>query len=235
MITDVTIVTRTRNESNDLLVLNKVLSFQSLQPVEVIVVDNDSTDSSVLVAKELGYRVLSTSDYIPGKALNLGINAAQTDFVAVISSHCIPADENWLNQLVSGFVLDADIAGVYGRQLPTAQSTANDFRDLFTVFHSESRIQSKDPFFHNANSAIRKSVWKQVPFSNYATNIEDRIWGKEVIDLGYKLYYNSDATVFHPHGINHNANQERALRVVEVCKNEKLYNHSYDEEWFVTK
>ena len=40
------------------------------------------------------------------------------------------------------------------------------------------KIQKKDYFFHNANSAIPKKIWLIENFSETATNMEDRIWAK---------------------------------------------------------
>ena len=72
-------------------------------------------------------------------------------------------------------------------------SSAQAIRDLTIVFGVESRKQKKDPFFHNANSAIRKALWDEVPFDPEATNIEDRIWAEEMIRRGYAVYYAADA------------------------------------------
>ena len=79
---------------------------------------------------------------------------------------------------------DKSIAGSYGRQVPTENSNPLDVRDLVMLFRNESFIQSKDSFFHNANSAFLKSTWEEYPFSEIATNIEDRIWGDQVISKG---------------------------------------------------
>lgn len=231
----ISLVTRTKNEAKELYDLGRILTLQSVQPLEVIVVDNNSEDNSRDVASEFGYKILTTDDYIPGKALNMGIEVAVGDFVAIVSSHCIPTNSDWLANLIAPFNSSNTIAGVYGRQLPTKASTADDYRDLFTVFGPEKKTQTKDIFFHNANSAIRRSIWQDIPFSNTATNIEDRIWAKAVLEANYKIFYNPDAAVFHPHGINHNGSQMRAARVVEVCKVQRLYEHQYDEDWFNKK
>ena len=230
---DISIITRTKNELDDLIALSKALKAQSVLPKEVIVVDNNSIDGSNLMAESLGFVTLSTNEYFPGKALNLGINHAKGELVVLISCHCLPASKNWLEKLVLPFKISKSIAGVYGRQLPTEKSTPLDFRDLTTVFRNESQIQKKDFYFHNANSAIRKEIWKQFPFSNTATNIEDRIWAKSIVSSGYEIYYASDAAVFHPHGINHNGDIVRANKIKKVCDDFALYPNEYDLEWYL--
>ena len=63
-------------------------------------------------------------------------------------------------KLVQNFK-DEKVAGVYGRQLPLAYSSDFDKRDLYTFFGLENEFQKKSTFFHNANSAIRKKIWKK--------------------------------------------------------------------------
>ena len=55
-----------------------------------------------------------------------------------------------------------------------------DKRDLDIVFGSDKIVQTKE-VFHNANSAIRKSIWKKINFDNNISNIEDRIWAEKII------------------------------------------------------
>jgi rhamnosyltransferase len=231
----ISVLTRTKNERNELQNLGKVLKKQSLQPCEVVVVDNNSEDDSVKVASDLGFHVVSTDAYTPGNALNIGVEKSVGDFIVLISSHCIPTNSKWLENLVAPLLLDDSIAGAYGRQLPTSDSKPNDSRDLYTIFGSESKLQKSEIFFHNANSIIRRSIWYDIPFSSTTTNIEDRIWAKDVLRAGYKIFYTPEAAVFHPHGVNHNGNESRAASVVRVIKDRELYEHERDEYWFDAK
>ena len=61
---------------------------------------------------------------------------------------------------------------------------------------SDKRVQEKDSFFHNANSAFTRKTWEKFRFDDEVTNIEDRIWGKEVIKNKLKIVYEPDAVVF---------------------------------------
>jgi len=230
--TKISIVTRSKNESEDLRKFAAVLNRQTITPSEVIVVDNNSDDDSVKVAQELGFIVLSTDSYFPGNALNIGIEQSSGEFVVLVSSHCIPTSSRWLESLIEPLSADESIAGVYGRQLPSEDSKPSDSRDLYTIFGSESKLQTSEIFFHNANSVIRKSVWAEIQFSKTATNIEDRIWAKEVLARGYKIFYTASAAVFHPHGVNHNGNESRAESIVNVMKDRNLYEHEKDEDWY---
>ena len=77
------------------------------------------------------------------------------------------------------------------------------------MFRNDKRIQKKI-IFHNANSAIRASLLKKYPFSEKATNIEDRIWAKQILDLNknFQIIYEPKAAVFHHHGLHQSNNKK---------------------------
>ena len=89
----------------------------------------------------------------------------------------------------------------------TIRRTDVDKRDLLTIFGLDKKIQLKDTFFHNANSAFRREIWKKIPFNEKITNIEDRLWGEKVISNGLKIIYEPAASVYHFHGVHQNLNK----------------------------
>ncbi len=186
-------------------------------------VDNESEDQTVSIARTYIDKLLRIEEFRPGAALNLGIREASFENIVLVSGHCRPTGVQWLSELHRGLGSMHSLAGVYGRQIPTTDSTPIDSRDLWTVFGLEDRIQSVDPFFHNANSLIRKSVWEEFKFSETVTNVEDRVWAKKVLSAGFTLKYATNAVVEHWHGINHNGNIARAQNVVKVLKENKVY------------
>jgi len=103
---------------------------------------------------------------------------------------------------------------------------------MIMLFGKESRVQKKDYLFHNANSIIKKSIWKKNKFSNKLSNIEDRAWAKNLISKGYKIFYNSEAEVFHFHGLHQKETASfRAESVNEVLnKIEKNYKINFPDE-----
>ncbi len=212
----ISIIIRTKNEERWITFCLDMIGRQTYKNVEVILVDNQSTDNTVALAQKYPLNLVTIDKYIPGKALNDGIRASKGEFIVCVSAHCIPRDEHWLATLLKNFE-DPQVAGVYGRQEPLGFSTPADQRDLVITFGLDKRIQKKDSFFHNANSMVRRSIWEQFPFDEQATNIEDRIWGKAVTQAGYSLVYEPEASVFHHHGI-HQANKkpERVAGVARI-------------------
>ena len=113
---------------------------------------------------------------------------------------------------------EPEIAGIYGRQEPMAFTSDADKRDLLLVFGLDRKVQVKDDFFHNANSLIRRDLWEEIPFDETVTNIEDRVWSRKVLQRGYKIIYEPDASVYHFHGIHHDGDAERCANVVRIIE-----------------
>ena len=211
----VSIVIRTKNEEKWIESCLRSVFNQNYKNFEVILVDNQSTDDTVKIAKKYKIKILKISKFKPGRAINEGIRKSKGKFIVCLSGHCIPVNQSWLKNLV--FDLNKkNIAGVYGRQEPLSFSSDLDKRDLINTFGLDKKVQTNDTFFHNANSAFRKDLWKKFPFDEQVTNIEDRVWGEKVIENGFKIVYEPKASVYHYHGIHHNQNPERAKNVVRI-------------------
>lgn len=224
----VSIIIRTKNEERWISQVLKGVLSQEYNNFEVIVVDNNSTDKTVEKARQLGvHKILACKDYLPGRALNIGIEKAEGDYIVSLSGHCIPVDNKWLGNLISNFE-DKQVAGVYGRQEAMTFTPDSDKRDLALIFGLDRKIQLKDSFFHNANSMIRKDIWKELPFDANVTNIEDRVWAEKILRKGYKIIYEPGASVYHYHGIHQDGNAERCtnvVRILESLNTEYNYKH----------
>lgn len=213
----VSLVIRTKNEERWISSCLRSVFGQTYRNIEVVIVDNGSSDRTLARAREYPVKVVSIADFLPGKAINDGIRAASGEILVCLSGHCIPVNETWLENLIRDLG-DPGVAGVYGRQEPLSYTSDFDKRDLITVFGRDKKIQIKDSFFHNANSAFRREVWERFPFDEQVTNIEDRVWGQKVTSEGLKIVYEPEASVYHWHGIHQDLNPERARRVVRILE-----------------
>lgn len=89
-------------------------------PCEVLVIDNNSLDSSLEYLKFLKWIRLIERDtskdpdgsYSHAAALDLGLKNCNTEFFMSLHSDCFIKKENWLNDLVSYFADDSQIACV---------------------------------------------------------------------------------------------------------------------------
>jgi|MDTC01.1.fsa_nt_gb glycosyltransferase involved in cell wall biosynthesis len=214
----VSIIVRTRNEERWIVACLSSVFNQDYKDIEVVIVDNNSTDKTIDKASKFGIsNILYCENYKPGLALNLGIQEAKGKYIVCLSGHCIPVNEKWLKKLLDNFK-DENVAGVYGRQEPLAFTSDSDKRDLSIIFGLDKKVQIKDCFFHNANSMLRRDVWEKVPFDEFVTNIEDRVWAREVLYKGYKIVYEPESSVYHYHGIHQDGDRERCRNVVKILE-----------------
>lgn len=213
----VSVIIRTKNEERWIKSCLRAVYGQSYRNVEVIVVDNGSTDCTLKRVQEFDAKVIHIEEFLPGKAINDGIRASRGEILVCLSAHCVPVNDRWLDSLVRD-LSDPTVAGVYGRQEPLSYTSDFDKRDLITVFGLDKKIQVKDSFFHNANSALTRAVWERFEFDEQVTNIEDRVWGQQVIAAGMKIIYEPEARVYHWHGIHQDLNPDRARNVVRILE-----------------
>lgn len=213
----VSIIVRTKNEERWISSCLKSVFRQDYPNLEVVLVDNKSTDRTVAKAKQYPVTVVEIDEFKPGLAINMGIEAGSGEILVCLSAHCVPTNEQWLSNLVAD-LKDPAVAGIYGRQQPLSFSSPFDKRDLMIVFGLDKKVQHKDSFFHNANSAFRREIWERFPFDNELSNIEDRLWGKTVIDAGFKIVYEPEASVYHHHGIHQDLDVNRAKSVVRIME-----------------
>ena len=87
----VSIIIRTKNEERWIDHCLSAIAKQSIRDYEIILVDNDSDDRSVKIAKKHTDKIINVTDFYPGKAINEGIRASSGKFIAIISGHCIPS------------------------------------------------------------------------------------------------------------------------------------------------
>lgn len=211
------IIIRTKNEENWISSCLTSVINQNYKNFEIILVDNESKDKTLDIARKFKIKIFKIKKFKPGLAINYGIRKSKGTIIVCLSAHCIPVNANWLKNIVKE-LKKKDVAGVYGRQEPLSFSSDIDKRDLFYTFGLDKKIQKNDTFFHNANSAFLKKTWRKFPFNEKVTNIEDRVWGEVVIKSGLKIIYEPKASVFHYHGIHHDQNTERAKNVVRIME-----------------
>ena len=157
------------------------------------------TDDSIANEFDTKFVSINKEDFSFGRSLNLGIENSDGDFVVMISGHCVPERNQWLNNLIRPFKADSKIAITYGRQLPGPETSFSE-KQIFAKYFPDSEVPSQREFFcNNANSAVRKTVWTEFGYDEELTGLEDMHLGKKVCNQGLKVHYAHDAPVFHYH------------------------------------
>jgi glycosyltransferase involved in cell wall biosynthesis len=211
------IIIRTKNEERWVTSCLRSVFNQDYENMEVVIVDNKSTDMTLKKAREFPVKIVEIEQFLPGRAINHGIRNSSGELIVCLSGHCIPTSPKWLGKLIADLEHE-EIAGVYGRQDPLSFSSPLDKRDLLNLFGLDKKLQIRDGFFHNANSALRRATWDEYPFDEEVTNIEDRVWATKVLADGFKIAYEPEASVYHHHGVHQDMDRDRAARVVRIME-----------------
>lgn len=197
----VSVIIRTFNEAKHLGHLLELCYGQKTDfPFEVIIVDSGSDDDTLTIARRhpVVIQNIAKSEFTFGRSLNLGLARAQGDYAIIVSAHCYPMGTDWLAKMILPFS-NPQIGMVYGKQRGDARNKYSEHQIFMKWFPEETVEQTDFAFCNNANSAIRCSLWKEIPFDESLTGLEDLDWAKKIIARGFHLSYRADAGVYHIH------------------------------------
>jgi len=222
----VSVLIRTRDIERHFRELLLRLSRQTLQPSELIVVDNFSSKSKLnemlnllsLAKKKVFSDHLQTKlvpvtdeEFSYAYSANVGIFVAERDNVCIINGHCLPLSEEWLESGMAHFK-SLDVAGVGGYTLPHKYGTTWEklaFDWGWRRLNELSRAYLKGNFFSTVNCILRKPLWEEYPFDEKMPEEvpnsgkfggEDYDWGMEMLARGYRLVVEPKFDVYHSHG-----------------------------------
>jgi O-antigen biosynthesis protein len=167
--------------------------------VEVIVVDDGSTDDSAAIAEGYGFRVISTENRGLSSARNTALGAAGGEIVAYIDDDAMP-DPHWLRYLVDTFAR-TDFVAVGGPNLPVpgdgavadavAAAPGNPIHVLITDREAE-HIPGCNAAFRT--DALRESGGFDPRFRTAGDDV-DICWRLQ--DHGHRIGYAPAAVVWH--------------------------------------
>lgn len=198
----VSIIIRTYNEQKHLEELLNSINQQECKEIqhEVVIVDSGSTDRTLLIAEKYACRIthIKKEEFTFGRSLNIGCDFAQGEILIFISGHCIPVSSNWLENLVKP-IIEQQAVYTYGCQKGNGDTNFSEHQVFKKYYPSQSKIPQDGFFCNNANSALLKQQWQQIPYCELLTGLEDMHLAKNIVEQGHKIAYVADATVFHIH------------------------------------
>lgn len=176
--------------------------------VEIIVVDNASTDNSLKIAKGFEakagnkkYQVLSESKQGREYARNAGAQAASGDILAFTDSDCV-INKEWTLQLKKGFEKHPECLAAAGRV--KGYPPENHVQKFLSLFTLRAGIQVEKIFdsfdllsggFPGANIAFKNTAF------HAAGGFEELPFGAGDFDLLAKIYKNKGKLVFLPQAV----------------------------------
>lgn len=168
---------------------------------EVIVVDDGSTDATASLAREYGFRLISTPRRGLGNARNTGLEAATGEIVAYLDADASP-DRHWLTYLAAEF-LRTDHAGIGGPNIqpagddPLAECVANAPGGPIHVLLTDREAEH----IPGCNMAFRRLALEAIggfdPRFRIAGDDVDVCW--QLQQRGWTLGFSPPAFVWHHH------------------------------------
>lgn len=188
-----------------------MLTAQTLQPSEILVLDSSSTDSTADLAKQDGCRVVTIprSEFRHGGTRQQAAEMASgADVLVYLTQDSILADENSLARLTASFE-DASVGAAYGRQLPRQGANPIEAHARLFNYPPASAIRSLDDratlgfktiFFSNSLGAYRRTALQQAGgFPRESDFGEDTVVAARLLQSGWRIAYVADAQAYHSH------------------------------------
>lgn len=177
---------------------------QTFEPLEIIIVDNNSTLEEKEKIKNLvcnkSNLIMLEEDKIQGSyaARNKGLKYAKGDIIAFTDSDCIPKS-NWIEKIKEGFI-KKETDAIAGR----IEFIFNDKDSLGEIVDSLISMQNKEKVRRRgvavtANLAVKKSIFNKIGLFN--PNLKsggDINWTNKLTKLGFDLMYDEKMVVEHP-------------------------------------
>ncbi len=177
--------------------------------LEVIVVDDGSTDATAAVAAAAGVRVLRGPNRGAAAARNWGAAVARADIVLFTDADCVPAP-GWVAAMLAPF-RDPAVVGVKGAYRTQQRSLVARFAQI--EFLDRYALQARQPTIDLVDSyaaGFRRAAF--LAADGYHTGFignEDVELSYRLADRGARLVFAPDAVVYHTHA----ATLGRYLRV----------------------
>lgn len=206
---DTSIILLTLNPGEKFRKVLKAIFNQTYKNYEVILIDSSSIDNTLKYAKNYPIRIfkIQRNNFGHGKTRNLGAKLARGRYVVYLTQDAIPADNNWLANLLVNLKIE-NVAGVFGRQILHKTATPLDFFNYNEDYPNRKKIisiqnyEQSNVIYSDVNSAVKKSVILKYPFPENVILSEDLGWAIDIIKKNYKLVYEPIAAVIHSHAFN---------------------------------
>jgi len=204
----VSILIVVKNEEKHLPILLRLINKQTYRNIEVVIIDNGSTDRTPYIMEEFRKtspfnvkvdRVIGTLAQAYNKALDL----AEGEYIAIIGGDEYPV-QTWIEEHVRCLQggCDACLAPVI--YIPSREGVFNRYvadwycnRSILEVLFNASNI-GRRIVFNTGNVSFKACAIKKVRFYKPMTISEDGEMSYRFIKHGFKLCFESRAMVFHP-------------------------------------
>ena len=206
----VSVIIPTLNAESYLPPLFHALKNQTHVPEEILIVDSESTDNTVKLAREEGIRVLPVrrSEFDHGGTRNLAAEEATGEVLFFLSQDALPADEHYIEEMLKSLGQE-NVVMTSARQLPREDAPAIEKLTRAFNYPEKSfvrtsadieRLGIKAYFFSDVCSAYRRDFFEAIGgFEAPILTNEDMLMASWALKKGYAIGYAAEARVYHSH------------------------------------
>ena len=211
--------------------LGRVLEAVDRQPhavdLERIAIDSGSTDGSVETLLKHGFDVehIPQREFSHGGTRDRAIEKARGDVVVLLTQDALPADEQWLDALLSAYA-DPSVGAAYCKQIPRddcnpfiahriAEWTAGRSEKVVQKACTREEFEGLEPMqrlqrcaYDNVAGSVRRAAWTEHRFGHHPFG-EDVAFGKKLILGGWDIVFEPGAAVVHSHNRSPQAEGKR--------------------------
>lgn len=150
------------NEENYLAACLESIAAQTVKPHEVIVVDNNSTDRSMAIARGFQFvKIIKETRPHQSYAQQTGFNTAKGDILGRIDADTILPSE-WVAKITDCFWARPATVAVTGSGMPYDTTASSVVKFIFDRYYHLADTFSGHTMLWGANCAIRKTAWRKI-------------------------------------------------------------------------
>ncbi len=205
-----TILIRTRNNEKHLPGLLEDIARQKYDgPIELLVVDTESTDNTLEYARAAGAKIIpiTQAEFSYPKSLNVGFEAASSPYVLTLVGHSNLAS-TYMFKAVTYWSQQPKFGGAYTLYVPNFDASRAElfFADSLSVFFMKPLIEKRSHMGLLAANASVVSVaaWKELGGydDRYGAGGEDTALGRTMLAAGMLVAREPLLVPHHSHGLS---------------------------------
>lgn len=202
----ISVIIRTYNEEKHIKDVLEAIKKQTYKNYEIIMVDSESTDSTLEIAKDFNVSIVKIykKDFNYSYASNIGADNATGNILCYLSGHSVPCNPDYFQKINEAFQ-DKAVGGVYGEVIALRDGSVWE-----KTFHYLGYLKSKEiekeyeihpGILSCSNACIRKDIWEKHRFKDkLGKGGEDVEMAYRILKDGYYILKLKKALVRHSHG-----------------------------------